>query len=89
MKRAIIITAILSALSIASVASERNYDLRESETYCGRYSENVERTCPSTSRNVNTIAATKPDILAKKEGSAPTSFDRMMILSNENDHGRH
>ena len=68
----------LAAISTASFASQRNYDLRESDTYFGKYSEQLS----NSAKKVNALAVVK-------EADALTNFERLKKLSEENDQGRH
>ena len=69
----------LVALSTASFAAgNRSNDLRESDTYFGKYSEQVS----NSSVAVNALAAAN-------DGQALTSFERLKKISEENDNGRH
>ena len=78
MKKFAISLIALAAISTAALASQRSYDLRDSDTYFGTYA-----TQPKT-------AATKANALAVvKETGALTNFELMKKLSEENDQGRH
>jgi hypothetical protein len=69
----------LAAISTASFAgSNRSYDLRDSDTYFGRYSTQLK----DKSTSVNAVAAVE-------EGNTLTNFERLKKISEENDHGRH
>ena len=78
MKKFAISLIALAAISTASFASQRNYDLRDSDTYFGKYATQLKN------------AATKVNALAVvKEADALTNFERLKKLSEENDQGRH
>jgi hypothetical protein len=68
----------LAALATASFAGNRSYELRESDTYFGKYSEQVKDSTPA----VNAFAVAN-------DGQALTNFERMKKISEENEHGRH
>ena len=81
MKNVVISLVALAALSSAAAASNRNYDLRESDTYFGKYAEQLkgDRT-PYTSTATAAFAVVKT-------GKKLTNFERMMKISEENDQG--
>jgi hypothetical protein len=68
----------LAAISTAAFASQRSYDLRDSDTYFGKYSTQLK----NASTETNALAVVR-------DASALTSFERMKKLSEENDQGRH
>jgi hypothetical protein len=68
----------LVAVSTASFASQRGYDLRDSDTYFGKYSTQLKN------RDTRTNA-----LAADKYASALTNFERLKKTSEENDQGRH
>jgi hypothetical protein len=68
----------LAALSTASFASQRNYDLRDSDTYFGKYSTQLNDKATS----VNALTVSKQD-------KTETNFERLMKISEENDQGGH
>jgi hypothetical protein len=79
MKKIAISLIALAAISTASVASQRNYDLRESDTYFGKYSMQM----------TNKASSTHALAVVKKDGSV-SNFDRLNWISLENDqYGRH
>lgn len=74
----------LAAISTASFAgSNRSYDLRDSDTYFGKYSTQLKNKAAKESMTVVT-----PLAVEEKFGGW-TNFDRMKKISEENDHGRH
>ena len=79
MKKFAISLIALAAISTASFASSnRSYDLRESDTYFGKYSEQL----MNKTTNVEALAViTKAD--------AATNFDRLNWIAEENQNGRH
>ncbi len=68
----------LAAISTASFASQRNYDLRDSDTYFGKYSTQLKDKATS----VNALAVTK-------QGKTETNFERLKRISEENEQGGH
>jgi hypothetical protein len=68
----------LVAVSTASFASQRGYDLRDSDTYFGKYSSQLK----NTDTKANALAV-------DKDASALTNFERLKKISEENDQGRH
>ena len=82
MKKVMISLAALAAFSGAALASERNYDLRESDTYFGKFSQQLQNGHKAyTSASTNTLAVAR-------EGRALTNFERLMQISAENESGR-
>jgi hypothetical protein len=79
MKKIAISLIALAAVSTVAFANEsRSYDLRDSDTYFGKYSEQVEGNATA----VNAFAAAN-------DVQALTSFERLNKISAENDQGRH
>ena len=79
MKKFAISLIALAAISTASFASSnRSNDLRESDTYFGKYSEQV---------NGNAVAVNA--LAVANDGQALTNFERLKKISEENDHSRH
>jgi uncharacterized protein YxeA len=78
MKKVLISIAALAAISTAAVASERNYDLRDSDTYFGKYSEQAQ----------NGSYITTDAMAVAGDAQALTAFQRMMKTSEENEHGK-
>lgn len=79
MKKIAISLIALAALSTASFAAgNHSNDLRESDTYFGKYSVQVEGNAAA----VNAFAAAN-------DVQALTSFERLSKISAENDQGRH
>lgn len=77
MKTLIVSLAALAAVSGAALASDRGYDLRDSDTYFGKYSTKHE--APATDSNAFAVV---------NGGKAqPTAFERMMKTSERNEHG--
>ena len=79
MKKIAISLIALAAISTVSVASQRNYDLRESDTYFGKYSMQV----------INKASSAHALAVVKK-ATTSSNFDRLNWISLENDqYGRH
>ena len=77
MKKFAISLIALAAISTASFAGEnRNYDLRDSDTYFGKYSAQLMDKAASV--NAMTVI---------KKTNAVTNFDRLKWVSEENDQG--
>ena len=76
MKKLSISLFALAAISTASFASERGYDLRDSDTYFGKYSTQLK----NTSTKTNALAVDKGAVVL-------TNFERMMKISEENENG--
>jgi hypothetical protein len=81
MKTLLISLAALAAVSGAALASDR-VDLRDSDTYFGKYS--TQHKAPS---NSNANASVEAFAVAN-DGAALTAFERMMKTSEENANGR-
>jgi hypothetical protein len=77
-KLSISLIALAATISTAALASQRSYDLRDSDTYFGKYSTQLK----NASTETNALAVVR-------DASALTSFERMKKLSEENDQGRH
>ena len=78
MKTLFVSLAALVAVSSAALASERG-DLRDSDTYFGKY---------ATQNKAKTHATdTKALIIVKKGKANLTAFERMNLISEENEHG--
>ena len=82
MKNVLISFAALAALSTAALASDRNYDLRDSDTYFGKYSTQLKAKSYS-----NTGSSTEA-FAVESDGATETAFERMKRISEENEHGR-
>ena len=79
MKKIAISLLALAAVSTVALAGEsRGYELRDSDTYFGKYSNQLKN--ESVSANALVVA---------KDGQASTSFERLKKISEENDRGRH
>ena len=79
MKKFAISLIALAAISTASFASgNRNYDLRDSDTYFGKYATQLK----DKATGVNAIAVVK-------EGKPTTNFERLKKISEENDQVGH
>ena len=75
----------LAALSSATFANNRGYDLRDSDTYFGKYSTQLKN---KVAKQANTMTVISPLAVEEKSGKL-TNFERMMKISRENDQGRH
>lgn len=75
-KIAISLFAIAAVSTVAFAGDNRGYDLRDSDTYFGKYSNQVANTSTSTSA-----------IAVMDAGQPATSFERMKWQSEENDNG--
>ncbi len=83
MKKLLLPLAAVAALCSAAMASDRNYELRESDTYFGRFSE-------QRAGNQLPYGNSATKAFKAVDDSAPlTAYERMMQLSEENEHGRH
>ncbi len=73
----------VAALSSAAYANNRGYELRDSDTYFGKYSTQLKDQATKESMTVVSPLAI--------DENAPglTNFERMKKISEENDHGRH
>jgi hypothetical protein len=79
MKTLIVSLTALVAVSGAALASDRGYDLRDSDTYFGKY---------STQNKVKSSATDSNALVVIKGGKMKlTAFERMMQTSEENEHG--
>ena len=82
MKNVLISLAALAALSSAALASDRGYDLRDSDTYFGKYSTQLKAKSYSNANSAAEAFAVVDD------SAALTAFERMKKISEENEHGR-
>lgn len=82
MNKLILSLAAIAALSTASLASERGYDLRDSDTYTGRYATNAQKPATSSKVTVNAFA-----VSGSKTGL--TAFERVTQTSIENENSGH
>ena len=80
MKKIAISLVALAALSTVSFASQRNYDLRDSDTYFDKYSTQLKHKAPNGDAFAFAVAM---------EDRAMTNFERLKKISEENDQGRH
>jgi hypothetical protein len=78
MKNVLISLLALAAVSGAALASDRNYDLRDSDTYFGKYSTKHKMESSATHSNAFAVV---------KSSKKLTAFERMMKISEENEHG--
>ena len=75
----------LAALSSATLANNRNYDLRDSDTYFGKYSTQLK---DKVAKKANTMTVISP-LAVEGKAFGLTNFERMTIRSRENDQGGH
>ena len=79
MKNVLISLLALAAISGAALASDRGYDLRDSDTYFGKYSTKHKMESSATDSNAFAVV---------KAGKAKlTAFERMTKISKENENG--
>jgi hypothetical protein len=74
MKTLLVSLAALMAVSGAALASDRGYDLRDSDTYFGKFSAKHKMESYATDSNALAVKASK-----KK----PTALERMHMLEGE------
>ena len=75
----------LAALSSATYAHNRSYELRDSDTYFGKYSTQLKNKAGS---NAATMTVVSP-LAVEEKALGLTNFERMTIRSRENDQGGH
>lgn len=75
----------LAALSSATYAHNRSYDLRDSDTYFGKYSTQMKN---KTASPATTMTVVSP-LAVEEKAFGLSNFERMNKISEENDHGRH
>ncbi len=80
MKSLLISVAALAVLSGAALASDRNYDLRDSDTYVGKYATQKAKSYSNANSSAEAFAVAN-------YGAALTAFERMKKISEENEHG--
>ena len=78
-KIAISLLALAAVSTVAFAGESRGYDLRDSPTYFGKYSNQVKN--QSTSSNAFAVA--------KENTGALTAYERMLQISKENENGGH
>ena len=79
MKKFAISLLALAAVSTAAFANENRGDVRDSDTYVGKYSNQVR----NESTSVHALA------VAKKGTGALTAFERMQQTAEENENSGH
>ena len=77
------IVALAAISSAALASSNRNEDLRDTPTYCGKFTNNVDSQCGQFNAVTNALAIQKADV------GTMSNFERMKKISEENDNGRH
>jgi hypothetical protein len=80
--------AIAAISSTALASSNRSWDLRDSPTYCGKFTANVENQCAGASA-MGSIATTNALVAEEKDAYEMNNFERLRKISDDNDHGRH
>ena len=78
MKKLSLSLIALAAISTAALASQRNYDLRDSDTYVGKYATQL--------KNADTMTNA---LAVEKVAGALTNFERMKMLMEENEQSGH
>lgn len=78
MKKLSISIIALAAISSASIASDRSYELRDSDTYFGKYSTQLK----------NSHVATNAFAVDKTQGTY-SNFERMKKIAEEIENGGH
>jgi hypothetical protein len=78
MKTLIVSLAAVVAISGAALASDRSYDLRDSDTYFGKYATKHQAQSSVTDSTAFAVA---------NDSAALTAFERLMKISEENEHG--
>ena len=79
MKKFAISLLALAAVSTAALANENRGDLRDSDTYFGKYSNQLK----------NESASSNAFAVAQDDTGALTAFERMKKIQEENEHGGH
>lgn len=76
MKKIILALAAVAAVSTAALAENRSQDLRDTDTYAGKYSVQSD------------VQTTDSNALAVVEGKASlTAYERQLLNAEINDHG--
>ena len=78
MKKFTLSLIALAAISSTVLASDRSYDLRDSDTYFGKYATQL--------KNTDTMTHA---IAVDKDARVLTNFERLKNISEENDQGGH
>ena len=73
----------LAALSSAAYSHNRSYELRDSDTYFGKYSTQLK-----DKATIETMTVVSP-LAVDENDRGLTNFERMMKISKQNDEGRH
>ncbi len=84
MKKIAISLIALAAVSTAAFANESRGDLRDSDTYFGKYATHDKAPNADVNANVFPLA-----IMDNQDGVGLSAFERMKRLSEENDNGGH
>jgi hypothetical protein len=80
--------AIAAISSAALASSNRSWELRDSPTYCGKFTSNVGNQCAGANAMEN-IGTTNALAAEEKEVYEMNNFERLQKISDDNDHGRH
>ncbi len=82
------LVAIAAISSAALASSNRSWDLRDSPTYCGKFTANVGNQCTGANA-MSGIATTNALVAEEKDAYEMNNFERLRKISDDNDHGRH
>ena len=86
MKKICITIIALAALSTASFAnSNRSWDLRDSDTYFGKYAGQMKNQAAGEATTMTVISP----LAIEEKALGLTNFERMKKISEENSQGRH
>jgi hypothetical protein len=80
--------AIAAISSTALASSNRSWELRDSPTYCGKFTANVANQCAGA-EEASGIAATNALAAEETDVGEMNNFERLRKISEDNDHGRH
>lgn len=85
MKKICLAIVTLAALSSVAYAHNRSYELRDSDTYFGKYSTQLKEKAWLNSQAPMTVVV---PFAVKEKTHGLTNYQRMMLISEENDRGR-
>ncbi|MGB9143822.1 MAG: hypothetical protein WCB71_16665 [Aestuariivirga sp.] len=86
MKKIYVTILALAALSTASFAnSNRSWDLRDSDTYFGKYAGQMKSQAASEATTMTVVSP----LAIEEKALGLNNFERMKKISEENDHGGH
>ncbi len=80
MKKIAISLLALAAVSTAALANENRGDVRDSDTYVGKFSNQVK---------AQSVSSDALAVIKSNAGQPLTSYERMLKISEENQNGRH